>query len=142
MKALEMALEALTNPSTIAVSHAIELIKQELAKPKQQFYPDWDMLQPFHERIAALEAELAKPEQEPVAYIYNGDLHWCEDVSTNDAAAIEGRGLYTAPLRKEWVGLPDEEINDFDKKLRDNGDYCSLHFAWGISAKLKERNEN
>ncbi len=34
MKALEMALEALTNPSTIAVSHAIELIRAELAKPK------------------------------------------------------------------------------------------------------------
>ena len=34
MKALEMALEALTNPSTIAVQHAIELIKAELAKPE------------------------------------------------------------------------------------------------------------
>ena len=35
MKAtLEMALEALTNPSTIAVSHAVELIKAELAKPE------------------------------------------------------------------------------------------------------------
>ena len=33
MNALEMALEALTNPSTIAVSHAVELIKAELAKP-------------------------------------------------------------------------------------------------------------
>jgi len=42
--------------------------------------------------------------------------------------------------KREWVGLTDEEINDFDKKLRDNGDYCSLHFAWGISAKLKEKN--
>jgi hypothetical protein len=42
--------------------------------------------------------------------------------------------------RKEWVGLTDEEINDFDKKLRDHNDYCSLHFAWGISAKLKEKN--
>ena len=40
----------------------------------------------------------------------------------------------------QWQGLTDEEINDFDKKLRDNGDYCSLHFAWGISAKLKEKN--
>jgi len=37
MKAtLEMALEALTNPSTIAVQHAIELIKAELAKPEQE----------------------------------------------------------------------------------------------------------
>ena len=31
---LEMALEALTNPSTIAVQHAIELIRAELAKPE------------------------------------------------------------------------------------------------------------
>jgi hypothetical protein len=37
MNALEMALEALTNPSTIAVSHAIELIKKELAKPERWF---------------------------------------------------------------------------------------------------------
>ena len=43
-------------------------------------------------------------------------------------------------MAKPWIGLTDEEINDFDKKLRDNGDYCSLHFAWGISAKLKEKN--
>ena len=37
MNALEMALEALTNPSTIAVSHAINLIRDELAKPKRQW---------------------------------------------------------------------------------------------------------
>jgi hypothetical protein len=43
-------------------------------------------------------------------------------------------------VKKPWVNLTDDEINDFDKKLRDNGDYCSLHFAWGISAKLKEKN--
>jgi wyosine [tRNA(Phe)-imidazoG37] synthetase (radical SAM superfamily) len=48
--------------------------------------------------------------------------------------------LAQMPKDKPWVGMSDEEINDFDKKLRDNGDYCSLHFAWGISAKLKERN--
>jgi hypothetical protein len=41
---------------------------------------------------------------------------------------------------KPWVGLTDEEIHDFDKKLRDNGDYCSLHFARGVSAELKEKN--
>lgn len=51
------------------------------------------------------------------------------------------RPVFTTPkIPKPWQGLTDEEINDFDKKLRDNGDYCSLHFAWGISAKLKERN--
>ena len=40
MNALEMALEALTNPSTIAVSHAIDLIKEELAKPVNNDYVD------------------------------------------------------------------------------------------------------
>jgi len=43
-------------------------------------------------------------------------------------------------IKKPWQGLTDDEINDFDKKLRDNGDYCSLHFAWGMSAKRKENN--
>jgi len=37
MNALEMALEALTNPSTIAVQHAIELIKKKLAKPEREW---------------------------------------------------------------------------------------------------------
>jgi hypothetical protein len=35
---------------------------QQLAKPEQQFYPDWDMIKPFHERIAELEEQLAKRE--------------------------------------------------------------------------------
>lgn len=98
MKALEMALEALTNPSTIAVQHAIELIKAELAKPE-------------------MPTKIFGPNLEEI---------------------LNAAGFY----RRVWVGLTDDEINDFDKKLRDNGDYCSLHFAWGISAKLKERNEN
>jgi len=34
MKALEMALEALKNPSVIAVQYAIHLLQEELAKPK------------------------------------------------------------------------------------------------------------
>jgi hypothetical protein len=44
----------------------IDEIKSELAKPEQanEFYPDWNMLQPFHDRIKELEAELAKPEQD------------------------------------------------------------------------------
>ena len=54
--------------------------------------------------------------------------------------ALKARLAQLETPKREWVGLTDDEINDFDKKLRDNGDYCSLHFAWGISAKLKEKN--
>lgn len=92
----------------------------------------------------ALREELAKPEQEPVAWMVRDQVDGCRYPSAlkNPAGSIDGESqpLYTAPPRKEWVGLTDDEINDFDKKLRDNGDYCSLHFAWGISAKLKELN--
>jgi len=33
-----------------------------LAKPTNEFHPDWDTLKPYHDRIAELEAQLAKPE--------------------------------------------------------------------------------
>lgn len=39
-------------------------LREELAKPEQQFYPDWDMLKPYHERIKELETQLAQTEQE------------------------------------------------------------------------------
>jgi uncharacterized coiled-coil protein SlyX len=32
----------------------------ELAKPEQKFYPDWDMIKPYHERIKELEVQLVK----------------------------------------------------------------------------------
>jgi hypothetical protein len=66
---MQQALDALTleccdndgNPVDLK-QPAIAALEEELAK--QEFYPDWDMLQPYHERIKELEAELAKPEQE------------------------------------------------------------------------------
>ena len=43
----------------------IRRIEAELSRPQpeQEFYPDWDTLKPFYERIKELEAQLAKPEQ-------------------------------------------------------------------------------
>jgi hypothetical protein len=46
----------------VALEEEIAELKEE--QPEQQFYPDWDMLKPYHERIAELEAQLAKTEQE------------------------------------------------------------------------------
>ena len=58
-----------------------EALEAELSKPVNEFKPDWDTLQPYHDRIAELEAQLAlekkannarelgldyEPEQEPV----------------------------------------------------------------------------
>jgi hypothetical protein len=43
--------------------------------------------------------------------------------------------LYTAPLKKEWVGLTDEEIKN---SMR--GHNTQVNFARAIEAKLKEKN--
>jgi len=99
-----------------------ELLQQALDKFEQlwEIGIDAEYKVDLMPEIRALRAELAKPEQElQMIQIKDGQLSY---------------------IKKPWVGLTDDEINDFDKKLRDNGDYCSLHFAWGISAKLKEKN--
>jgi hypothetical protein len=45
--------------------------------------------------------------------------------------------LYTAPPKKEWVGLTDEEIHDMNGYEEDRRMY---RFARAIEAKLKEKN--
>ena len=59
--------------------------------------------------IQAIEAEIAKPEQEPVAWMMPdyGDVL---SASEADGTGIYNIPLYTSPPRKEWVGLTDEEI--------------------------------
>ena len=37
----------------------IATLEAELAKPTNEFHPDWDTLKPYHDRIAELEAQLA-----------------------------------------------------------------------------------
>jgi len=116
MKAtLEMALEALTNPSTIAVQHAIELIK----------------------------TELAKPEQEPVAWMVRDQVDGCRYPSAlkNPAGSINGESqpLYTSP-RKEWVGLTDEETANICMKS-DLNNWHDEQVIEAAEAKLREKND-
>ena len=154
-------------------------------KPANEFKPDWDMIQPYHDRIAELEAQLAldkkadnarelglnyepefdtpkshivkwsipvdpnnfgealaQPEQEPVAWIYNGNLH----IFDPSEWAIEPESvqpLYTAPPKREWQSLTDDEIFKAENEVPDEaiGDsaWC-LYFARAIEAKLREKN--
>jgi hypothetical protein len=59
-----------------------------------------------------LKLELAKPDQRPVAW-----LHPDKKVDVIAPTILEWFDkpvpLYTAPPRKEWVGLTNDEINDF-----------------------------
>jgi hypothetical protein len=90
----------------------------------------------------ALEAALEEPaikesltvaEQEPVACIgTNGKLMWLKKPS---AIYSKPRPLYTAPPRKEWIGLTDA---DFEKEK-----FVNYNFMAGASfaeAKLRGKN--
>ena len=94
----------------------------------------------LRERLAREEQELAEMEQEPVAWRYRGNLH---EFDPSDWAEGPVTPLYTAPQRREWVGLTGEEIG-----LLTTGDGWShletpalALFARAIEKLLKEKNQ-
>jgi hypothetical protein len=59
---------------------------------------------------------------------------------------VEDRSKYEAlahaggvEVGKELKTLTDEEILDVEKRLRNNGDFCELHFARAILRKAQEK---
>ena len=83
--------------------------------------------------VSLIEAELAKPEQEPVAWMLPeyGDVL---SASEADGTGIYNIPLYTAPPKREWVGLTELEIKHYNSRLSGSG------VAQEIESKLRERN--
>ena len=81
-----------------------------------------------------------EPEQKPVAWMVRDQVDGCRYPSAlkNPAGSINGESqpLYTAPPRKEWVGLTSEELAQL---TIDNIGYPTRLTA-AIEAKLKEKN--
>ena len=82
--------------------------------------------------IQTLRQALAQPEQEPVAWVYNGILH---EFDPSEFATSEVKPLYTAPPKREWVGLTRRELDIATLGLEDLSDCYKA-----IEAKLKEKN--
>lgn len=62
--------------------------------------------------IAALEKLLAQPDQKPVAWVTGWHDGHCVIRAANPSAILPiGIALYTAPPRRKWVGLTEEEID-------------------------------
>ncbi len=79
-------------------------------------------------------------EQEPVAWISEGG-----DVSRSkrymDEMGFKCNPLYTAPLKKEWVGLTDDEVAQaMYRAYAIITGPMQFRFAKEIEAKLKEKN--
>ena len=93
----------------------------------------------YSEAINALRQAL-KTEQEPVAFINveKQKLEWAKLTSwhTPTIVNLPKIPLYTAPPKKEWVGLTDQEIHEIDGYEEDRKMY---RFARAIEAKLREK---
>ena len=100
-------------------------------------------IEAYEGELRELRKALAQPKQEPVAYVtiepaIDGDWRKCPSIKWFNKPT-EGP-LYTAPPKREWVGLTDEEIEE----CKINGGLPHA-INWRISvkvmqAKLKEKN--
>ena len=123
-EAMQMALEALESDP---ISHA------GLVSRKQA--------------ITALRQAL-ETEQEPVAWLKTWSDGSVSVLKTKSHAFAdhELEPLYTAPPKKEWVGLTDEELAEIDgvvMKYIGTGEYVidgEYEFARAIETKLREKN--
>ena len=110
-KAAEMALEALRNAEVVYMEQL--------------------------NAMYALQEALKQPQQEPVAWVYNGILH---EFDPSEFATSEVTPLYTAPQKREWVGLTDEELKPLCHEWQIIYGGYVRPFAETIEAKLKEKN--
>ena len=90
-------------------------------------------------------AALAEPEQEPVAYLTKRKIGGTEGLLRADMVDRSAKNqethdfipLYTAPPRREWVGLTEDEI----WTLHDSDSYPSpVEFARAVETILREKN--
>jgi len=120
----------------------------KLDLPKQEFYPDWDMLKPFHERIAELEAQLAKldvtliDEGKTESQVCCGDYEQCWKACTQRGRWLAEKELAKPEQepRKEWVGLTSEDWENTPDTGKQGCERDAELFDW-IEQTLKDKNE-
>jgi hypothetical protein len=128
----------------ILESGLIFALRDELAKPEQDHGFDRTA-----SHMAGEYVDTAKHEQEPVAYAdaldlakdCNWDTFICKHSSENHEGTRFKIPLYTAPPRKPWVGLTDDEIENIYKSIiLGELEVTRWLVCRAIEAKLKELN--
>ena len=120
---------------------SIEVMKQALEALKR--LNDIDGMYSWVDTEQAIRQAIAQTKkQEPVAYIdhVSGKPKFINGYVVQTNYDIP---LYTAPPRKEWVGLTDEEIVAVNKEegtCWEVPDSLAITVAKAIEAKLKEKN--
>lgn len=108
---------------------------------------DADILIKLQITIEAIKARLTQPEPKPVGCITEVHTKTAYGGTVGIEPQMYGRLpvgtlLYTAPPKKEWVGLMDEEIIDIWAGVSTGYDdeINIVHLGKAIEAKLKEKN--
>lgn len=132
-----------------------QLVMDALGSCEEDWIPDgeWETRvdQYDHKLVAkalvTLRARLAEKEQEPVAKVRihktggNAGISW-SSAPVNDFDSLpllqDGALLYTAPPKREWVGLTDEEIRNEAK----NHVFDESFFSGAIWARGKMMGKN
>ena len=127
-EALKLALEALEEYVNVVVS---------VNDPNEWTPKVADAGEPARKAITAIKEALAQPEQEPVAWIYSQGT--AKVASMNYVSGVRATPLYTSPPQRTWVGLTDEEVEDFVSALWPVGAGAGKLLR-AIEAKLKEKN--
>ena len=90
---------------------------------------------------------LSLSDQHPAAYLYKYRDGWTTQLRFDGSKPLETKKLYTAPPKREWQGLTDEELRDALRECpKDSVDALRVRwlyakdFARAIEAKLKEKN--
>ena len=122
-KAAEMALESWEFFFSQAHPEIVDLM----------YGDDWAAV--AKEKTEALRQALAQSKQEPVAWVLNRELFWPSEYEIISEDGDNAIPLYTAPPKRAWVGLTDEEIKEYKWMGQD-----VIAVIKEIQATLKEKN--
>ena len=148
MKLALGALEAKGDAWIVLERKAREALRQALAQPEQEpvGYADqhdldragndfWVSRHRGNNTVPLYTAPPNQPEQEPVGY-FQYDIRL--DAWVQNKECKVGTAFYTAPPKREWQGLTDDEVNEFAAGCHlGNSVQGAIYKA---QAKLKEKN--
>ncbi len=129
----------------LALKKAFDLGKRYWQQANSDFTSQWrksdvtlaSFNQLVEDTIRDALAEQPAQQQEPVAWMYVNKDGECEQIEFGEAFDDPSVTLlYTAPPKREWVGLTDDEEIELDEKY--GGDFNAYIDA--RDAKLKEKN--
>jgi hypothetical protein len=106
----------------------------QVALEALELYQSKSSVQMFDDAVKALRQAL-ETEQEPVCWTVADGWVYANDTSQiGTSKEVNWQTLYTAPPKREWVGLTDEDMEALF--LNEDG----VRFARYIEAKLREKN--